>query len=107
MNEQQQRKPARWVDPGEVPQHLKEKFQRRVLQAESSLQPPPWTRKLHAFSIVLSIGAGFYSVLYHDYGSHEHVFSPLRRWYFGKIRSFTTLSDTDVQELKSRGRPVE
>ncbi|ORZ39274.1 hypothetical protein BCR44DRAFT_121289 [Catenaria anguillulae PL171] len=101
-SEQRERKPTPWTDPNTVDPRLKERFRRRVLNAESSTAPPPWTRKLHAFSIVLTAAAGFYSVFYADFGSQEHVFSPLRRWYFAKVDSFTSLSKEDLEELRQR-----
>ncbi|KAI9164606.1 hypothetical protein H9P43_008465 [Blastocladiella emersonii ATCC 22665] len=102
--EKDMRRPAQWTDPGTVPAHLKDKFARRVKSAESSLAPPPWMRKIHALSIVMSLGAGFYTMMYTDYGPHEHIFSPIRRWYFGKVQQWTSLSDADLAELKSRNK---
>ncbi|KAF9267314.1 hypothetical protein L218DRAFT_894458 [Marasmius fiardii PR-910] len=62
---------------------------------------PPWvyqTSRLVSYLVIP--GIAFYSVLIHDFGDHEHVFQPIRRWVARQKASFFSLSAEEEKLLK-------
>ncbi|KAJ3351007.1 hypothetical protein GGF32_004494 [Allomyces javanicus] len=102
--EQFERRVPKFTHPAEVSEEQRAKFMRRVLNAKALHEPPAWSRRFHAASIVISLGAGLYTALYYDNGSENHVLSSFREWFFGKVSRLTSLSDQDLAELKARDK---
>ncbi|KAI8325593.1 hypothetical protein GQ54DRAFT_243860, partial [Martensiomyces pterosporus] len=82
---------------------LEEVFRRRV---DRLAQGPPskLSRRLQAVNYALMFSVGTYMVLYQDYGDAPHCFTGLRKWYFGKIDKFWSLSSEEEKELRERGQ---
>ncbi|EEB94001.1 hypothetical protein MPER_07269 [Moniliophthora perniciosa FA553] len=50
------------------------------------------------------IGVGFYFVFIQDYGDHEHVFQPIRRWVARQKANFMTLSPEEEKFINAQRR---
>jgi len=61
---------------------------------------PPW---VYACSRLIIYGiipvVGFYSIFMYDFGEHEHVFQPARRWGANIRNKFFTLSAAEERLL--------
>ncbi|KAF9561357.1 hypothetical protein CPC08DRAFT_707492 [Agrocybe pediades] len=61
---------------------------------------PPWVytgTRLMSFVIIPAVG--LYSVFFYDFGDHEHVFQPPRRWAKSLINEAFTLSSAEEKLL--------
>ncbi|KAJ2538187.1 hypothetical protein EV175_006516, partial [Coemansia sp. RSA 1933] len=65
---------------------LEDKYRRRIDRLEHA-PPKKLARRMQVLTHVLMFGTGAYIVLYKNFGTHEHCFSGLRRWYFKKVDS--------------------
>ncbi|ESK95735.1 pyridoxamine-phosphate oxidase [Moniliophthora roreri MCA 2997] len=64
---------------------------------------PPWVYSASKLvSYCLIPGVGFYFVLIQDYGDHEHVFQPIRRWVARQKANFMTLSPEEEKFIKAQ-----
>ncbi|CAG8437269.1 9270_t:CDS:2 [Funneliformis mosseae] len=80
------------------------KYQRRVQNLGLAKYLSPFSRSYHVGSIVVTVAAGAYIVLYADFKQDHHCFVPVRNWYHRKINEFWTLSDKEKQELREQGK---
>ncbi|ORX59015.1 hypothetical protein DM01DRAFT_1333605 [Hesseltinella vesiculosa] len=82
---------------------INEKVKRR-LEMPQQMAPKLRARQIQVASWILSAGLSGYVVLFADFGPREHCFSPIRRWFQEKRRTFWTLSSEEQQDLKDQGR---
>ncbi|KAI9300287.1 hypothetical protein BJ944DRAFT_244339 [Cunninghamella echinulata] len=68
------------------------------------MAPQLRARQIQVASWVISIGLSGYIVLFADFGSQEHCFSPIRRWFYKKRKEFWSLSPEEQQDMKDQGR---
>ncbi|EJD45721.1 hypothetical protein AURDEDRAFT_165170 [Auricularia subglabra TFB-10046 SS5] len=78
-------------------------FHRRMFQNEpASLYPTPRVAKYsRAANWIIIPSVIVYCVFFVDFGDHEHVFSPPRRWLDRQRRAFWSLSPAE-QSLAAR-----
>ncbi|KAI0086531.1 hypothetical protein BDY19DRAFT_349138 [Irpex rosettiformis] len=76
----------------------------RLYKELSSPAPPPqdhrraWFFKVYRITNIAIIPfAAFYCVFVADFGDHEHVFSPARRWLDHQRREFYSLSSDELE----------
>ncbi|SAM07790.1 hypothetical protein [Absidia glauca] len=90
--------PERHYDPA-----LDEKARRR-LQMPQQMAPRLRARQIQVASWVLSLSLSGYVVLFADFGTQEHCFSPIRRWFHGKRKEFWSLTPQEKEDMKDQGR---
>ncbi|KAG0169938.1 hypothetical protein DFQ28_002773 [Apophysomyces sp. BC1034] len=83
--------------------HIREKFKRR-LHSPGSIAPNLRARQIQVFSWAISLSVTGYVIFLADFGTQEHCFSPVRRWFETKRQSFWTLSPQERQDLKEQGK---
>ncbi|KAF9534481.1 hypothetical protein CPB83DRAFT_889464 [Crepidotus variabilis] len=62
---------------------------------------PPWVyvgTRLISFVVIPAVG--LYSVFLYDFGTQNHVFTPVRRWTANAFSSFFTLSSEEKKLLQ-------
>ncbi|TFK40660.1 hypothetical protein BDQ12DRAFT_679827 [Crucibulum laeve] len=62
---------------------------------------PPWvyvTSRLLSFTVIPAVA--FYAIFFYDFGDHDHVFQPARRWAVAQKAAFFTLSPAEERILK-------
>ncbi|CAO3585241.1 unnamed protein product [Absidia cylindrospora] len=82
---------------------LDEKARRR-LQMPQQMAPRLRARQIQVASWALSLTLSGYVVLFADFGTQEHCFSPIRRWFYGKRKQFWSLSPQEEEDMKDQGR---
>ncbi|CAO3661749.1 unnamed protein product [Umbelopsis ramanniana] len=86
------------VDP-----RLEDRYRRR-LHSPQSLAPNMRSRRIQIGAIGISAVLTTYIVLFADFGTEKHCFSPIRQWFNVKKHSFWSLSDREKTDLKEQGR---
>ncbi|KAF9485844.1 hypothetical protein BDN70DRAFT_927193 [Pholiota conissans] len=57
-------------------------------------------------SWVVIPGTGLYSIFFYDFGDHEHVFQPVRRWGADTVNGFFSLSSSEKRlQLEDASTP--
>ena len=52
-----------------------------------------------AGTAVLTAGTAFYCLFHVDYGSHEHCFSGIQRWYWNKLDSLLGIDKKKLNKI--------
>lgn len=68
---------------------------------------PKHDRKIRIFSNLVAGGILIYGVLFADFGAHEHCFSGIRRYFFGKVSSLFTINEEDDVYIKGRIEEIQ
>ncbi|OBZ71451.1 hypothetical protein A0H81_08384 [Grifola frondosa] len=69
---------------------------------------PPWVyRAIRIANFVAIPSAILYSVFFADFGDHEHVFSPARRWMDAQRAAFFSLSPAERRVAGANENPSE